>query len=349
MNPRIVSAQEAIDGLDRFDSILDARSPSEFAEDHLPGAVSLPVLDDEQRALVGTQYKQDAFLARRLGAALVAENIGRHLKGPLAEYPRDWQPLIYCWRGGQRSNALATILARVGWRVTLLDGGYKAFRGRLLELFPGLVDSFEFRVVCGVTGSGKTRFLDALSRAGQQVLDLEGLACHRGSLLGAMPHAPQPSQRQFETQIWNVLRKLDPARPVFVESESKKVGNVQIPDALMLRIRGSACFTLELSLQDRVSLLCEEYGHFFESPEPLRNQLHKLLALVGHEQVNRWIEEVDQGRWRQLVESLLALHYDPSYLRSIDRNFPQRVRGQTIQLEGYQPSDYDAAASSLSL
>lgn len=349
MNPRIVSAQEALEALDRFDSILDARSPSEFAEDHLPGALSLPVLDDAQRVLVGTQYKDDPFLARRLGAALVAENIASHLKGPLAEHPRDWQPLVYCWRGGQRSNSLATVLARVGWRVALLDGGYKAFRTQLLALLPALVDTFEFRVVCGVTGSGKTRFLDALHRVGHQVLDLEGLACHRGSILGAMPRAPQPSQKQFETQIWNALRRLDPTRPVFVESESKKVGNVQIPHALMNRIRSSACLTLELCLEDRVSLLCEEYAHFFEAPEPLRVQLSKLVTLVGHDQVKQWTALVDQALWRPLVESLLALHYDPSYLRSIDRNFPQRANGAVIRLAGYQLSDYEAAASSLSL
>lgn len=349
MNPRIVSAQEALERLDDFDSILDARSPSEFAEDHLPGARSMPVLDDEQRAAVGTQYKQEPFLARRMGAALVAENIARHLQGPLSEHDRDWQPLVYCWRGGQRSNSLATILARVGWKVGLLEGGYKAFRGRLLEVLPTMVEQFDFRVVCGVTGSGKTRFLDALSRAGQQILDLEGLACHRGSLLGAMPDAPQPSQKQFETRIWNALRRLDAGRPVYVESESKKVGNVQVPDVLMQRIRTSTCVTLELGLEHRVALLCEEYAHFFQARDPLRAQLQKLVALVGHEQVAKWIEQVDSGDWAQLVESLLALHYDPSYLRSIDRNFPQRVHGQVIRLEGHLQMHYDAAASSLSL
>lgn len=349
MNPRIVSAQEALERLDDFDSILDARSPSEFAEDHLPGARSMPVLDDEQRAAVGTQYKQEPFLARRMGAALVAENIARHLQGPLSEHDRDWQPLVYCWRGGQRSNSLATILARVGWKVGLLEGGYKAFRGRLLEVLPTMVERFDFRVVCGVTGSGKTRFLDALSRAGQQILDLEGLACHRGSLLGAMPDAPQPSQKHFETRIWNVLRRLDAERPVYVESESKKVGNVQVPDVLMQRIRTSTCVTLELGLEHRVALLSEEYAHFFQARDPLRAQLQKLVALVGHEQVAKWIEQVDSGDWAQLVESLLALHYDPSYLRSIDRNFPQRVHGQVIRLEGHLQMHYDAAASSLSL
>lgn len=349
MNPQIVSAQAACDRFDSFDGILDARSPSEFHEDHLPRAMSCPVLNDAERALVGTQYKQDAFSARRTGAGLVAANIAQLLQGPLAQFDRDWQPLVYCWRGGQRSNALATVLARVGWRVSLLDGGYKAFRTLLREQLPILVAPLQFSVICGVTGSGKTRFLSALAKAGHQVLDLEGLAAHRGSLLGAVPGAPQPSQKQFETRIWDTLRRLDPVRPVFVESESKKVGNVQVPEALMDQIRQSPCITLELGMQHRIALLCEEYEHFFESAEPLRQQLGKLVALVGHDQVKRWISQVDAKDWPGLVQSLLELHYDPSYLRSIDRNFPQRARGKTIQLGGFRQADYEAAASSFSL
>jgi len=349
MNPRIVSVQEACAGLDGFGSVLDARSPAEHEEDHLPGARSMPVLNNEERALVGTQYKLDSFEARRLGAGLVAANIARHLQTSLADYDRHWEPLIYCWRGGQRSSSLATVLARVGWRVSLLEGGYKAFRGHVLQQIPRLVGPIDFRVVCGVTGSGKTQFLQSLLKAGHQVLDLEALASHRGSLLGAVPDAPQPSQKQFETQIWNALRRLDPLRPVFVESESKKVGNVQVPEALMDRIRASPCITLELSLEHRIALLCREYAHFFEHPDALKQQLQKLNALVGRAQVGEWSNQVDRQDWAGLVQSLLELHYDPSYLRSIDRNFPQRAKGHRIALMGPSPADYDAAASSLSL
>lgn len=349
MNPRIVSVQEACGQISEWSDILDARSPAEFEEDHLPGAVSVPVLDNDQRALVGTQYKQDSFLARKIGAALVARNIAQHLQTALAHHDRDWAPLVYCWRGGQRSQSLATVLARVGWKVALLDGGYKAFRGHVLETLPLLVHPLQFQVVCGVTGSGKTQFLRALKTAGHQVLDLEHLAAHRGSLLGALPGAPQPSQKQFETRIWASLRQFDPLRPVFVESESKKVGNVQVPEALMARIRESDCITLELDTQHRIELLCAEYAHFFQQPEGLKQQLEKLHALVGANQVAQWAQQVDRAAWPELVESLLALHYDPSYLRSIDRNFPQRASGLVIRVAGPTHTDYEAAASSLSL
>lgn len=349
MNPLMLSAQSACERLEAFGGILDARSPEEFEEDHLPGAQSCPVLTNEERARVGTQHQQDPFLARRLGAGLVAANIAQHLEGSLAQHDRDWEPLVYCWRGGQRSQALATVLARVGWRVSLLEGGYKAFRSHVLEQIPLRSRALQFRVVCGVTGSGKTQFLGALRALGHQVLDLEALAAHRGSLLGALPNEPQPSQRQFETRIWHALTRLNPQLPVFVESESKKVGNVQVPDELMNQIRTSPCITLELAMSDRIRLLCAEYAHFFEHPEALKQQLEKLMPLVGQTQTQRWAEQVDQQDWPGLVHSLLALHYDPSYLRSIDRNFPQRAEGPIIRVDGPTAADYEAAALSLSL
>lgn len=305
-----------------WDAILDVRSPSEFAEDRLPGAVNCPVLDDAERARVGTAYKQlGAFEAKRLGAPLVAANIARILSGPLSGLPRQWRALVYCWRGGTRSGALAQVLRQVGWDATQLEGGYKAFRRQVAADLETLPQRFDFRVVCGATGSGKSRLLEALAAAGAQVLDLEVLAAHRGSVLGELPGAPQPSQKAFETAIWTALSRHDPARPVFVESESRKVGNLRVPEALIDRMRGSACLRLEAPPDVRAELLLEDYAHLVADPARLREKLACLAPLHGKERIDRWNALVGDGAWRALVEDLLAAHYDPAYHRSLARNY----------------------------
>ena len=225
-----ISVAELADYPDR----IDVRSPSEFADDHIPGAVSLPVLDDRERAEVGTLHAQaSAFAAKRRGAALVTRNIARILETYCANQPREWKPVVYCWRGGKRSGALAHILSEIGWRAVQLDGGYRAYRRHVITLLEQVPSRFRFYVICGLTGTGKSRLLQALADAGAQVLDLEGLARHRGSLLGDLPGDPQPSQRRFDSELLAQLQCLDPQRPVFVESESRKIGTVQLPDALL--------------------------------------------------------------------------------------------------------------------
>ncbi|MFA9219170.1 MAG: tRNA 2-selenouridine(34) synthase MnmH, partial [Sphingomonadaceae bacterium] len=317
--PEVLSIEAALQRLDQFDAIIDVRSESEYALDHLPGAINCPVLDDAQRVRVGTLYKQvNAFEAKKIGAALVAKNIGQHIEQHWLDKPRDWTPLIYCWRGGNRSGSLAHVLARIGWPVVQLDGGYKAFRGHVnaaLEQAPEL----DLRVICGTTGSGKSRLLETLHAAGAQVLDLEQLAAHRGSVLGHLPSQPQPAQKAFETSIWDRLRRFDAARPVFVESESKKVGNLRVPAALMERMRASPCISLQLSRANRVRLLMEDYAHFTISPETLNVQLEHLTPLHGRDHITRWQEMARAGDMAALVEELLIKHYDPAYLRSIDR------------------------------
>lgn len=228
---------EFFSSLDSFDTIIDVRSPSEFAEDHVPGAINCPVLSDEERVRVGTIYKQvNAFEAKKIGAALVARNIAEHIEAQFLDKPRNWKPLIYCWRGGNRSGAMAHILSQIGWHVQKLDGGYKKYRGEVNRALAAWPPRFTFQVVCGMTGSGKTRLLQVLESVGAQVLDLEKLAAHRGSVLGGLPSESQPSQKAFETRIWQLLRGFNPAQPVFVESESKKVGNLRVPEALMQKI-----------------------------------------------------------------------------------------------------------------
>jgi tRNA 2-selenouridine synthase len=254
-----------------WDAILDARSPAEFAEDHLPGAVSCPVLDDAERALVGTVYKErGSFEAKRLGAPLAAANIARVIAGRFADRPRNWRPLVYCWRGGSRSGSLTHVLRQVGWDAVQLEGGYKAFRRQVAAELETMPARFRFRVVCGATGSGKSRLLEALSATDAQVLDLEVLAAHRGSVLGELPGAPQPTQKAFETAIWSALSAFDPARAVFVESESRKVGNLRVPDALIARMREGSCLRLEADTGVRVDLLLEDYAHLVAAPAVLR-------------------------------------------------------------------------------
>jgi tRNA 2-selenouridine synthase len=348
MNPAIVSAAEALKALDQFHTIIDVRTPAEFAEDHVPGALNLPVLDNEQRVRVGTQYKGDAFTAKKIGAALMSRNIADHLQSALIDKPKDWRPLVYCWRGGNRSGGLATVLAKIGWRVSLLEGGYKAYRGLVVNQLPQRVAALHFRVVCGPTGSGKTRLLRALASQGQQVLDLEDLACHRGSLLGAEPDRPQPSQKAFESLVFAALGTMRPDRPVFVESESKKVGNVHVPDELMQRMRASDCIQIDMPIEQRVQLLCEEYDHFLEDPAPLQHQFNKLVELAGHVTVDRWRELVSQKDWTSLVKDLLLHHYDPAYQRSIKRNFQKVSQATRLAIASADAADYEAAAASLS-
>jgi tRNA 2-selenouridine synthase len=345
--PEILTFEDALRQLDSFDAIIDARSPSEYALDHLPGAINAPVLDDEQRIRVGTMYKQiGSFEAKKLGAALVARNIANYIEQLWLEQPREWRPLVYCWRGGNRSGSMAHILAKIGWPVAQLDGGYKAFRAHVnaaLEQAPAL----NFKVICGTTGSGKSRLLEVLHAQGAQVLDLEQLAAHRGSVLGDLPSQPQPSQKAFESNIWNVLRRFDPARPVFVESESKKVGNLRVPAALMESMRASDCISLTLSRVNRVRLLMEDYEHFLVSPASLNEQLEHLTPLHGREKITRWQAMSNAGDMAPLVEELLADHYDPAYLRSIDRNFLKFNQAAPLELEDIDQAAFSSAARHL--
>jgi tRNA 2-selenouridine synthase len=345
--PAVLSFAEILPELDSFDTIIDARSESEYALDRIPGAINAPVLDDEQRVRVGTLYKQvGAFEAKKLGAPLVAANIARHIEALWADKPRDWKPLVYCWRGGNRSGSMAHVLAKIGWPVVQLDGGYKAYRAHVVAALDNPPER-DFRVVCGTTGSGKSRLLETLDRMGAQVLDLEKLAAHRGSVLGHLPDEPQPTQKWFESRIWDTLRRFDAARPVFVESESKKVGNLRVPDAVMERMRASPCISVSLSRENRVRLLMEDYEHFCKDPNALTSQLAHLVQLHGNEKIKAWHDMANSGAMAELVDQLLVEHYDPAYLRSIDRNFVQFPKAEVLELGDIAEGDFEAAARRL--
>lgn len=329
-----------------FDAIIDARTPAEYALDHIPGAISAPVLDDAQRAEVGTLYKQvSPFEAKKLGGALVARNVARHVDTLFRDKERGWRPLIYCWRGGKRSGAMAHILREIGWDAQTLPGGYRAYRRWVVDRLASLPETLDFVVVHGPTGSGKSRLLAALARAGAQVLDLEELAAHRGSVLGALPHAPQPTQKWFESRLLHRLAGMNPARPVFVEGESKKIGEIQVPDALMARMRASPCLALDVDVETRVTLLLEEYRHFTERTDLLEAQLDCLVALHGREKITQWKALAAAGEWRGFVARLLREHYDPAYHRSSTRNYPQLAGAPRLRVASAAVDAFDAAAA----
>ena len=348
MSVQRIPAAEALARLDSFSTVIDARSESEYALDRLPGALNWPSLHDDERVRVGTLYKQvNPFEARKLGAALVARNIAAHIEREAMDKPKAWQPLLYCWRGGQRSGSLALVLGQIGFRVHLIEGGYKAFRAAMLADLPGQARRLRYRVVCGPTGSGKTRLLQALQDAGAQVLDLEGLAQHRASVLGLIPGQPQPSQKQFEMRVWQALRGFDAARPVYVEAESKKVGNCTLPDALIETMRASPCLRVELSEDERVALLLEDYPFFVSDPDFFCQRLDTLVSLRGRAVVDEWKRLVASGQTESVVRALLALHYDPGYATSTRRNFAQFDQAQHVPLPDRSRASLDAACRAI--
>ena len=341
-------APEALKKLADFDTLIDARTEDEHALDHVPGAVNWPTLNNAERITIGTMYKQvNAFEAKKRGAALSARNIAAHIEREVLDKPKGWKPLVYCWRGGNRSGALATILGAIGFHVTLIEGGYKAWRAAMVADLAAQAERLHYRVVCGPTGSGKTRLLQALAAQGAQVLDLEALANHRSSVLGHIPGVEQPSQKRFDSLIWNALRGFDAARPVFVESESKKVGNVRVPDALIESMRNSPCIDLLLTDQERVALLLEDYDFFVKDPGFFCQRLEALTELRGKAVIDVWTEKVRAGATPEVVLDLLTHHYDPMYGASIRRNFSQYGSAQRCELADRHAESMDRAASML--
>lgn len=308
--------------LSGFDEIIDARTPAEFAEDHIPGAINLPVLDNEERIVIGTMYKQQsAFDARRLGGALVAANISRHMLAVLQDKPKNWRPLIYCWRGGQRSGSFATWLRMVGWDACQLEGGYKAFRHHVIAEIARIAPQLDLRIVSGPTGSAKTRILEALAAQGAQVLDLEDLAAHKGSVLGALPDRPQPAQKRFETTLWDRMRRLDPARPVHVEAESRKIGLVSVPEPLIMAMRSAPCTLIDATRAARLDFLVRDYAYLGDDVGALQDKLNRLREHQSRETLERWKSLAAAHALPELFGELIDQHYDPLYKRSQHTNY----------------------------
>ncbi len=296
-----------------FDTVIDVRSPAEFAEDHIPGAINLPVLDNAERARVGTIYKQESpFRARKIGAALVFKNAARHIEGPLAAHEGGWRPLVYCWRGGQRSGSMAWMLREIGWRSDTVKGGYKTYRRLVTEMLYDTPLGLRLIQLGGYTGTAKTDLLKVLRRRGVQVIDLEGLAHHRGSLLGAQPGG-QPSQKAFESALAAEFVALDPARPVLVEAESSKIGEVILPPALWAAMKEAPWIEVAAPIAARTDYLVEAYADILADGAALQAKLAPLRRHRGHALVDAWNALIAAGDKHGLVESLMRDHYDPAY------------------------------------
>ena len=302
-----------------FDDIIDVRAPAEYAEDHIPGAISLPVLDDAERAEVGTIYKQvSPFKARKVGAALVAKNAAVHLQGPLADRTGAWKPLVYCWRGGQRSGSFASILGQIGWRVDTIAGGYKAWRALVVKALYDTPVAAPVVVLDGNTGSAKTEVLNLLPGFGLQVIDLEGLARHRGSLFGHRPGG-QPSQKAFEAALALELAGLDPTRPVVIEAESSKVGDCRVPPQLWKAMTTAPRVAIVAPRAARADYLTRAYHDMVEDADKLAAVIEMLRMSHAHDRVDGWRRMADGREFAALADSLMAEHYDPRYEKHRER------------------------------
>ena len=348
MSVQRVAATQVLRNLSHYDTVIDARSPGEYALDRLPGAVNWWTLDNAQHARVGTIYvRQSAFEARKLGAVYAARNIAAHIERAAPTLEKNWHPLVYCRRGGQRSGALATVLGQIGFAVHVLDGGYKAFRRAMLDDLVQRLNALRFIVLCGPTGSGKTRLLHALREVGAQTLDLEDLASHRASVLGTLPDRAQPSQKRFDSLLWQAVCTADAAQPVFIEAESRKVGNLMLPDALADAMHAAPCVRVELPPAERVALLLEDYPHHMKDVDALTTRLDALTALCSRAAVQRWTAQAHAGQWHELVADLLRRHYDPGYERSTRRTFARFAQAQELVLPDRSPAALRTAARTL--
>ena len=343
MTPLTLSSLSDLHALN-VDTIIDVRAPAEFAEDHLPGAINLPVLSDAERAEVGTIYVQDTpFNARKIGGALVAQNTAAHLQGPLADHKGDWQPLVYCWRGGQRSGAFATILDQVGWRVQLLQGGYRSYRRLVVKTLYDTPLPHRITLIEGGTGTAKTALLHALSAAGAQTLDLEDIAGHRGSLFGQMPGG-QPSQKLFESRLAAALEPLDPALPTWVEAESSRIGARTLPPALWTAMQSAPRVEITAPLLARAAYLCHAYDDLMQNPMRLSELINQLRPYHAGALITDWLNMARAQDWLALASGLISDHYDPRYAKSASRTDPA---GQCIALKDLSDHTLQATAQQL--
>jgi len=327
--------------------VIDARSPHEYAEDHVPGAVNLPVVDDAEFAEVGIQYKTDPHAAYLIGAQHSFRNLSRHTADLISRYKPEDRFLVYCFRGGKRSALWASNLRLIGFQVDVVPGGWKRYRAWVRDTLATLPQRLRFVVVCGPTNCGKTRLLQQLAREGAQVLDLEGLAAHRGSLLGDLPGHPQPTQKYFDSLVLQQLRRFDPARPVWVEAESRKVGKLLVPEAVTVAMRGAPTLHLVAPMDERVRLCREDYAHFAADPVAMVAKLAPLKPLVGGEAIARWQAQAAVGDVDALFADVMRSHYDPCYGRSTTREFGPGDHANRVELASLQPEALAATARAL--
>ena len=337
-----------VEDLAAAETIIDARSPAEFALDHIPGAINCPVLSNDERVLVGTLYaERGPFEARRVGGGLVAANLARHLATTLHDKPAEWRPVVYCWRGGLRSGSMVQWLRLVGWDARQLGGGYKQYRKHVIATIDARAPTLDLRVLSGPTGSAKTRVLNALAALGAQTLDLEAHANHRGSVLGLLPGAVQPGQKQFETRIATTLAPLDVARPVYVESESRKIGRLSLPNALFERMRASPRIEIRASAEARLELLLRDYAWLGHDRADLIARIALLRGLQSGETIARWTGWAAEGNLPALFADLIAGHYDPLYARSQARTVAPARADTAVATDRLDDADVARIASEI--
>lgn len=300
--------------------IADVRSPREFAQGHIPGAHPLPLFTDEERAIVGTLYKQQGRdAAVHEGLRIVGPKLTAIVENARGIAP-DGRIRVHCWRGGERSGSVAWLLDKSGFgEVLTLKGGYKAFRNHALASFAAPVD---LRVLGGYTGTGKTGTLRDLRERGEQVIDLEGLAHHKGSSYGAIGEAPQPTTEHFENLLWNALRQHDVKRPLWVEDESQMIGRVKIPGPFFEQMRTALLFFVETPREERAARLVADYGRY--PKELLAEATKRIEKRIGPQHCKAALAALDAGDLFA-VAMITLIYYDKTYLRGASQRHPSRV------------------------
>ncbi len=346
MGKQVARIQVTDERFDAADEIIDVRAPCEFAEDHVSGAINLPVLQDDERERVGTIYKQESsFDARKIGASLVSANIARHLAEHFADKPKNYRPVVYCWRGGQRSGSFGIVLSNIGWDVSVIEGGYRTYRRHVSETIERVAPDLKLVVLNGYTGAGKTLLLKQLEEEGAQVLDLEGLACHKGSVFGGDPENPQPAQKRFESLLYDKIRAFDPGEPVFIEAESAKVGRLNLPNPLWQKMKISPVIEIDSPLAARAAYLKSDYEEWLEDLDRIHATLERLESFRSKKQIQRWRDLAEEGSWLDFVSELLSEHYDQCYTVGGSGNFEKPAT--SVLLPAHSRDEISRAAQEL--
>lgn len=310
--------------------VIDVRSPAEFEAGHLPGATNIPLFSNMERAEIGTLYKQqgqEAAIER--GLEIVGPKMADFVRQAKTLARRE-QLLVHCWRGGMRSGSFAWLLNMAGLPAVTLMGGYKSYRTHLLEFF---AEPFSLYVLTGGTGSGKTELLHEFRKIGEQVIDLEALAHHKGSVFGWMGQEAQPSSEQFQNELYQQMKAMDRSRPIWLEDESISLGNVFIPHPLWDQLRQAPLFRIEISKAARVQRLVKEYGQF--NPKILAEAIHKLTKRLGGQHAKAALDALQEDRLDE-VASILLTYYDKAYEIGVSKR--QELLQFTGTYEIFDPS-----------